>query len=447
MPVLINTFGTEERTAWALGVERLDELGREGQGPPPAQDAGLAPREAPEGLRAPRRRPRGAEGRQERAVPGGGRDRQPVDRRPAGPLVLAEGRGVLHHLPAGDHARPGDRAPERRHLPDPGLRRADARPPLADPQGRGRARARGAPHRQGAHPGGDRPRRRPGDDVRGHGAAPAGARRDAAGRVAPREGRRDGEVPDDRPRGAGPRGDRAGGLLRPGGVARRGAVRRPHGLLLARPPLPRLPPDGGDAPPRRDLPDDRRGAAAHGGLLARQGDGAPVPADHPDDAAGDRRHEHAGRGHLPQPGDRVGEEALPRPGPQGDVRALGARAPHAGEERRRGRRVGERPRPLGGRLARHEQHRPGARPGGRGGADRTTSTTPRSATATAGSSGSTPPRSGRRSTASSSRGRRRSACPTRCGSASPSAGASTASGDGASTGSGPPAPQAGRPGR
>ncbi len=27
MPVLVNAFGSEERTAWALGVERLDELG------------------------------------------------------------------------------------------------------------------------------------------------------------------------------------------------------------------------------------------------------------------------------------------------------------------------------------------------------------------------------------------------------------------------------------
>jgi 4-hydroxy-3-polyprenylbenzoate decarboxylase len=32
MPVLINTFGTEERTAWALGVERLDELGERVKG-------------------------------------------------------------------------------------------------------------------------------------------------------------------------------------------------------------------------------------------------------------------------------------------------------------------------------------------------------------------------------------------------------------------------------
>jgi 4-hydroxy-3-polyprenylbenzoate decarboxylase len=32
MPVLINAFGTEERMAWALGVERLDDLGEKIKG-------------------------------------------------------------------------------------------------------------------------------------------------------------------------------------------------------------------------------------------------------------------------------------------------------------------------------------------------------------------------------------------------------------------------------
>src|SRR5262245_15896091 len=32
LPVLINTFGTEERMAWALGVDRLDELGEKIKG-------------------------------------------------------------------------------------------------------------------------------------------------------------------------------------------------------------------------------------------------------------------------------------------------------------------------------------------------------------------------------------------------------------------------------
>ena len=72
-----------DRGADGVGARRraAGRARREGQGAPPAQDAGLAPREAPEGHGAPRRRPRGAEGRQERPVPGGRRDRQPVDRR------------------------------------------------------------------------------------------------------------------------------------------------------------------------------------------------------------------------------------------------------------------------------------------------------------------------------------------------------------------------------
>src|SRR5262249_20200336 len=32
MPLLINAFGTEERMAWALGVERLDDLGEKIKG-------------------------------------------------------------------------------------------------------------------------------------------------------------------------------------------------------------------------------------------------------------------------------------------------------------------------------------------------------------------------------------------------------------------------------
>ena len=165
MPVLINAFGTEERMAWALGVERLDELGEKIKGLLELKMPGSLIDKMKKGLELLDVARAGPQDRQERALPGDRRDRPPVGRGAADPLVLAEGRGVLHHPPARHHARPRHRAPERRHLPHPGLRRADARPPLADPQGRGRARARGAPDREGAHPGGDRPRRRPGDHV------------------------------------------------------------------------------------------------------------------------------------------------------------------------------------------------------------------------------------------------------------------------------------------
>src|SRR3712207_6898098 len=47
---------------------------------------------------------------------------------------------------------------------------------------------------------------------------------------------------------------------------------RSHGLLHPAGGLPRLPPDGDDDAPRRDLPVDHRRAAAAGGRVARQGD-------------------------------------------------------------------------------------------------------------------------------------------------------------------------------
>ena len=50
-----------------------------------------------------------------------------------------------------------------------------------------------------------------------------------------------------------------------------------------------------------DLSDDGRRRAADGGLLPRAGERAHLPADDPEDAAGDRRHALSGRRHLPQP--------------------------------------------------------------------------------------------------------------------------------------------------
>src|SRR5207249_738697 len=120
---------------------------------------------------------------------------------------------------------------------------------------------------------------------------------------------------------------------------------------------------GGDHALRTaDLPDDDRRSAAGGGLLARQGDRAPVRAHHPAPAARGRRRQHAGRGYLPQPRDRVDPEALPGPRAQGDDGALGHGPHDAGEDDRRRQRARERPRSLGGRLARHRQHRSQAGP-------------------------------------------------------------------------------------
>ena len=79
-----------------------------------------------------------------------------------------------------------------------------------------------------------------------------------------------------------------------------------------------------------------RGPAAAGGLLAGQGHRADLPADHPPAAPGGRRHEHARRGRVPQPRDRLHPEAVSGPRAQGHVRPLGPRAHDAGQEHRRG---------------------------------------------------------------------------------------------------------------
>ena len=143
--------------------------------------------------------------------------------------LLAGRRGAVHHAPGRDHARPADRRPQRRHVPDAGDRPALDVHALADPQGRARwttsptdgrlevAVALGL------------------DPVTAYSAsrAAAEARRRAHARRLParRAGRaRAGE--DGRPRGARatPRScSRA--TSRPATLADEGPVRRPHRLL------------------------------------------------------------------------------------------------------------------------------------------------------------------------------------------------------------------------
>ncbi len=104
----------------------------------------------------------------------------------------------------------------------------------------------------------------------------------------------------------------------------RGAVRRPHGLLLARRALPDLPHLGHDDATRRDLRLDRRRQAAGRGRLARQGDGADLPPGRPHDAAGDRRLRPAGRRRVPQLRHRLDPQGVPRPRAEGHARDRGA---------------------------------------------------------------------------------------------------------------------------
>ena len=110
---------------------------------------------------------------------------------------------------------------ERRHVPAAGLRRADARHALADPQGLGRAPSRSPRSaaalgwkwrsRSAAIPSRSTPARRPA----------ARRRRDGVRRLAARRRRHHGGVPDAGPRGAGRKRRscwRAGWIRRSGGV-------------------------------------------------------------------------------------------------------------------------------------------------------------------------------------------------------------------------------------
>ena len=109
-----------------------------------------------------------------------------------------------------------------------------------------------------------------------------------------------------RSRGPGRGGDRARGLHRPGRAAgARGAVRRPHRLLLAGRPLSR----GSTSPrvtARRDpiYPATLVGQPADGGLLPGPRHRADLPAAAQAHGARDRGLPHARRRHLPQPGVR-----------------------------------------------------------------------------------------------------------------------------------------------
>ena len=216
-----------------------------------------------------------AEDRVPRRMPG---DRAHRRRRrpgpPPDPALLARRPRAVHHSARRDHDRPSHRHPQRRDVPDAEDRRAHDLHALADPQGRRRGLARDGRAARGR----GRARARPGHRVlRLRAAAEAHRRVHARGLPARRAGRaRAGE--DGRPRGAGERRDRARGLHREGRARRRGAVRRPHRLLLARRAVPGLPPHRAHDAARRDLPLDRGRQAARRGRLARQGDRAHLPA-------------------------------------------------------------------------------------------------------------------------------------------------------------------------
>ena len=233
---------------------------REGEGPPQAQvGRRLAAEDGVEG-RVPGGRPRRSRRRPHEAP---------------GPAVLAGRPGAVHHAPGRDHQGPEDGYPERRDVPHAGHRSHLDLHALADAQGRPRrpARCRGR-----ADPGRGRDRARSGDGLLGERAAAEAPRRAHARRLPAGRARGARRVQDGSTRGTGERRDRPRGLGREGRRRDRGAVRRPHGVLLARGAVPDLPDLGDDHASRRDLCVDRRRQAPGGGRLARQGDRAHLPS-------------------------------------------------------------------------------------------------------------------------------------------------------------------------
>ena len=161
--------------------------------------------------------------------------------------MLARGRRPLHHAAARVHEGSRDGRAQHRHVPHAGVRRALDRHALAAAQGRRAA----LPRRRAAEPAdAGRGRARSGSraHVCRHGADARRARRADARRVPPPRPRRAREVRHDRHGSAGQRPDHPRRLRRARRAPPRGAVRRPHRLLLAPRRLSRLPSDVHHAP-------------------------------------------------------------------------------------------------------------------------------------------------------------------------------------------------------
>ena len=110
--------------------------------------------------------------------------------------------------------------------------------------------------------------------------------------------------------------------------------------------------------PRPNLPDHHGGQAPDGRLLHGKGQRAADVAGAPDDPPGGRRYEHAGRGHIPQPGGCLDQKGVPGTCPQGHVRPLGTGSAHAGEDYHRCRPLRGRAQSLGVGVEGHRQYRP-----------------------------------------------------------------------------------------
>jgi 4-hydroxy-3-polyprenylbenzoate decarboxylase len=126
IPLLGNLFGTPKRVALGMGeesVEALREVGRllaflkEPDPPKGMKEAWRIAADLQEGAG------HGAEGAPQSALPGGRAGGRRRGSRPAAdPALLARRCRAADHLGPGDHPRPGEVAPEPRHLPDAGDR-------------------------------------------------------------------------------------------------------------------------------------------------------------------------------------------------------------------------------------------------------------------------------------------------------------------------------------
>ncbi|QKK08381.1 MAG: hypothetical protein HND58_09475 [Planctomycetota bacterium] len=144
-----------------------------------------------------------------------------------------------------------------------------------------------------------------------------------------------------------------------GGV--RGALRRPHRVLLPAGSLSAAGGHGDHTPPRPDLPGDGGGAAAAGGLLPRQGDRAGDAAAAQDDHAGHRGLRPADVRGVPQRRGGADPQGVPAARPARDARGVGRGADELDQERVRGGRVGGRARPPGGAAGHGRAVRPDTR--------------------------------------------------------------------------------------
>ena len=195
---------------------------------------------------------------------------------------------------------PGDRHAQHRHVPHAGVRRPHDRHALAAAQGRRAALPRRRAARQAAGGGGGArprsgaartPRRRRCPKGSTSCCSPAFSRGAASSWSSARTV--DLEVPASAQ-------IVLEGYVEPGERRREGPFGDHTGFYSHRRRLPGVPPDVHHAAEEADLSDDRRRHSADGGLLPRQGERADLPAAHPEDAAGDRRHALPGGRHLPQ---------------------------------------------------------------------------------------------------------------------------------------------------